>query len=173
DGGTCKRQNCNGRGSCLRNDGYDCGTCAECQDGECVYDSSQHEDCGLCQRCTARFTCGNQTTSQDLKDECDAGDCTTGNCSGTGAACGRRANGTVCGELYCERTELRQPVCQAGACTGSSLVEDCGYSSGCERGRCIGGACEVLCVDTAGACGSGERCGYNEWGECTCIPMLK
>jgi len=171
NGGGCVRENCNGSGSCLRADGYDCGTCAACDGGSCVYDSTQHADCGVCQRCTSRYTCGNQTANQDLKDDCAAGECTTGNCSGSGASCGRIADGTDCGTRFCSALEWRQPTCLAGACAGSVLLEDCSDAYACTNDLCDATGCSNNCTSNPDPCLSGWRCGIEEFsGDCTCVP---
>ena len=76
---------------------------------------SVNDDCGPCQKCEAG-TCVFQTDSEDLKDECSDGECTTGFCDGTGA-CGLEVDGTTCDD---GDSSTYDDMCESGVCHGST-----------------------------------------------------
>ena len=116
-----------------------CGTCRACNAaGACTVNSTDHADCGVCQKC-ASGSCVNQASTEDLKGECAA----TASC----ASLTRGWNGAQC-------QRFTGPSVQNGNCSGasaacSSLLESCtgalaisACGAGCEKpGSCpLGGA---------------------------------
>jgi hypothetical protein len=73
-----------------------------CVVGNCC----SNAQCGRCKKCSSN-QCQNQTTSEDLNNECYEGPCDTGFCNGAGD-CAHLPTGTV----YCEVTRLI--TCGAG-----------------------------------------------------------
>ncbi len=177
----CRTGSCDGDGACDNLDsGTDCGTCRCCNaNGGCVANSSDHADCPLCEKCVAG-ACQDQTSSEDLKNECspDPG-CGTGNCNNAGA-CAFATNNTDCGT--CRRCNANGacltnssdhadcPVCEkcvTGACqdqtSSEDLKNDCTPDTGCGTGTCDGtGACDY--EDSGQDCGVCRRC--NTTGAC-------
>jgi hypothetical protein len=92
DSNGCTNDTCNASTGCSHaNNSVDCGTCAICSGGSCIYDSTQNGDCGYCQKCRGLGSCTPQSSSEDIKDECPSSGCLTGNCDGAGA-CGASAD---------------------------------------------------------------------------------
>jgi hypothetical protein len=132
-----------------------------------------NEDCGLCEKCVDN-TCVYQSDSEDLKDECNSGDCASGFCDGAGA-CDYEPITTEC--------RASAGVCDvAEFCTGQSA--DCPSDSK-STAECRGsaGLCDVaeicdgqnndcptdvfksnteVCRASAGVCDVEEKCtGYS------------
>ena len=95
DNNVCTNDACMNNQCQHTNNNNDCGTCAICSGGSCVADLTQNNDCSFCQKCTAKDTCGMQSSSEDVKNECPSGDCVTGLCNGAGA-CGNQLSSTPC-----------------------------------------------------------------------------
>ncbi|MGI5863142.1 MAG: right-handed parallel beta-helix repeat-containing protein [Myxococcales bacterium] len=100
---------------------------------------SADADCALCQACRDGF-CVNQEPTEDIKDECEEGDCSTGLCDGAGA-CGFKVAGTVCrpAQGLCDEAEL---------CTGNA--PECPEDDVKPLG--------VICNAAAGDCDVEEKC---------------
>jgi hypothetical protein len=182
--GSCKAENCSAKGySCAPLAAGEQGqpTCKRCDgvslDPVNVPDSTQDAEgsklCNAtCKKCSAG-NCVDQTTSEDLFDQCSTGGCSNGNCNGTGA-CGFYTSG----QGTC-------PACQncAGA-TSSSCVnlsnyaEDSSCNSVCKG--CYAGTCSNIpegskdtygantCTAEHNACASGG-CG-DPWID-RCLPQ--
>jgi len=166
----CNTGNCDGAGACgFEPSGTDCGTCRACDGaGACGDDLTQNADCPVCQRCASGGACADQSAGSDIKDECAADACNTGNCDGFGA-CGVVASGTDCGTCQaCDGAgncadDLTQdgdcPVCQECGTGGSCVDQTAGQDL---KDECSQGACTTGNCDGAGACGfepSGTDCG--------------
>ena len=179
----CGTGECNGSGACdYQVEDTDCGTCARCDGaGGCVADLTQHIDCPTCEKCTAKGTCGDQTSSQDLKNECAADEsCGTGNCDGAGACdyvtattdCGVCAECDGDGACVADLTqwtdcESCQKCTGLGTCGAQTVAEDlkdeCSPDAGCGSGFCDGaGACHLEDADhdcgTCAACDGSGTC---------------
>jgi hypothetical protein len=105
-----------------------------------------------CKRCSGG-NCVNQTSSQDLFNECGlTGGCATGNCSGQGSWCGYYTSG-----------QRNCPTCQncvgatSSACKNAFECQNC---YGCS-GWCYSGICHTSCEWKYGYYTS---CGYNVAG---------
>ncbi|MFC1686809.1 hypothetical protein ACFL0E_00435 [Nanoarchaeota archaeon] len=110
---------------------------AECQnDGQCA----------LCNKCV-NYKCVFQTNSEDLKNECPAGDCSNSFCDGNGA-CSLDSSTKIC--------RASQGTCDvAESCTGTSAIcpTDTFKSSTLEC-RASAGVCDVAesCTGTSAIC---------------------
>lgn len=164
DDDRCGRISCQGlNGQCRI---YNDVTTARCQAGACkppndtttcTSYSDSNALCGFCQKC-AGGSCVNQLASEDLKSECPAGACLTGNCNGAGA-CGFAASGSACNDgAACTSGD----VCDAaGRCAGTAYT--CPPSTACQTVSCNGaGGCTTS--NRSGSCG---RCGTCSGGVCT------
>lgn len=153
--------------------------------GQCVVgDCCSNAQCGRCKKCSSN-QCQNQTTSEDLGNECYEGPCDTGFCNGQGD-CGHLAAGTV----YCEVTRLITcsggesftdmqcenwclPSCKPtnSSCRGPATCNECHPGLGFTK--CASSTSISECGSNgrwlAGvACGSGQVCrGDNITASCT------
>ncbi len=170
DNNLCTDDVCNTQNQCVNtNNNDDCGTCAKCSSGSCIADLTQDDDCGFCEKCTDKFTCGYQSTTEDVKNECALEDCSTGFCDGEGS-CDLRPSNYVCRE--------KAGVCDIeDKCTGSSADcpadaksnSECRASSGiCDLPEVCDGvnndcptdlvrSSSYICRDS-GACNPAEYC---------------
>ena len=153
--GVCRTGLCDGAGGC----GWaavDCGPCQACTGlGTCSPDDTQHADCPGCQKCSGG-SCVPQGATEDLKDECSAGTCRTGLCSGSGEcgfaglSCGACHACVTMGVCSTVPTHADCPACQKcdnGACVPQDSSED--LKADCDdEGTCLTGLC-----DGAGQCG--------------------
>jgi hypothetical protein len=138
----CNTGDCDGAGACdFEPGGTDCGICSACDgSGSCEDDLSQDADCGVCEECDTGGACMNQPAGGDLKNDCTAGECNTGDCNGFGS-CEYEPAGTACagGDFsYCNSScnatgvciDGAAPVCDDGLkCNGT---EFCNPGSGCQ-----------------------------------------
>ncbi len=102
---------------------------------ECQFTS----DCGFCEKCSSNV-CVNQTSSEDLKNQCDSGLCASGYCNGAGA-CYFNSSTTVCrasaGDCDIEeKCTGNSPLCPTNLFNASGT--DCGTCAECDGlGSCI------------------------------------
>ncbi len=129
----------------------------KCQDSVCVAATSCTADaqCGKCQACRDN-KCVMQAATEDVKDECAEGDCTTGFCNGTGG-CGFKSAATVC-------RAAAGPCDAEEKCTG--LSAECpvdGYKPSTEACRNASAPCE----DNAKCSGNSAACPANPFKPAT------
>lgn len=109
------------------------------QDLECNTD----EECGFCEKCVAN-ECTFQSNEEDTKDECDAINCTTGTCDGSGS-CGLIVSGDgYCDACFscsplgeCEINEDYNGINDSVVDEGSGTCEDCYVCSVYGTGECV------------------------------------
>lgn len=167
-----------------------CDVNAQCQSGNCSYDSVDGASCGRCgapfekaaragegQSCAeALCASGLVCTGEDAESaKCvkakDAGAaCTLGECK-TGLVCrddkcqAPLADGAACTDSYtCELTS----ACSAGKCTKLSYVktgETCDDAHLCEKGSCVDDKCVAPIADGA-ACTEESTASCDEYAYC-------
>ena len=183
-GDGCGTGDCNGAGACgdVAN-GTECSDkCASCTAGACTVDLTKVSGCNACEKCTAKDTCGFQTDSEDLYDDCtpDTG-CGDGNCDGAGG-CNVEDSGTQCGVLCarcdgngsCAEDLTKHDDCvgdckkcaSKGSCgdqdVGEDLKDKCESNSGCGTASCgVGGVCGAL-VAPGTDCGKCAKCAADQ-----------
>ena len=146
--------------------GGECGPCGEC-DG--VEDGTE---CGdrYCEGLKwMRHTCvGGTCSGTEQVADCDDGNvCTNDACSGA-AGCSNvaAADGTECGDRYCDGLRWMRRMCIGGACGGTEQVANCDDGNVCTDDACSGAAgCSNVagsghCTDGVQNCGEeGVDCG--------------
>jgi hypothetical protein len=118
---------CNGSETCDGTGGCQSGT-NPCGARECDEDNNTclgcqtDTDCPKCQTCnTENGHCENEPQEVDIKDECPAGDCVTGSCSGNGD-CELLSSGTPCTDT--ESGDCLDAQCdQSGQCLQDFALE--------------------------------------------------
>jgi len=113
-----------------------------------------NNDCGTCQKCVNN-NCVYQSASEDLKNECQSGDCTSGFCNGTGT-CDLSPATTVC--------RPSTDVCDVEEkCTGSSTTcpadTKAPLSTPCDDGQ----FCTVDHCDGSGNCVNWKPYNCSSW----------
>lgn len=136
--------------------------CVNVSGGECVDD----DDCGFCEKCSLG-SCVNQSDSEDTKNECNAVNCYTGFCDGSGSCdiyddgsegnCGANCLWCNDSDSACDNMPDNQEdnlgvfkcegncvACQAGICdiatVGTDPDDDCPDVTDCYTGTCYYGA---------------------------------
>jgi len=120
---------------------------------------------GVCTICSTSGTCDNQTSAQDLFNQCSAtSNWTVGN-SASGLSCNQRCNQSSCSNGNCSGGG----ACQSAGCSCKSVGFD-GADGGYFYGEFYDGGCQPCCGGAGGA-----TCGtvMNNVGEGTCVPRAK
>jgi hypothetical protein len=142
--------------------------------------------CGLCQKCVSH-TCQNQTSSEDLKDDCSASAAATcgndGFCNGSGA-CKKWSANTPCQVAGCSGgsfTAARQcdgsgtctpatpKTCAPYACTGTGCAISCSLDSDCTGTYCDAPFCKPQLIPGS-TCARPEQCTSSLCGGRCCNP---
>lgn len=116
-------------------------------------------------------TCqGGRCTGTGQVKNCDEGiPCKSDTCDPvTGCAGSVMANGASCGTTVCAGLNWNQPVCASGACTGSTLKQNCNDNNACTNDSCNDGSgCTNATVADNTECGS-RSCSALVWNKQTC-----
>lgn len=156
-------------GNCICRNNTDCNVGQYCSAASvCIANGTcaSNNDCGACMKCSGSNTCVNQTSAEDLKNECGTSNCFTGNCSGSGSTCGvfgdNQPHNCDLGGGYANRKCVGNASglcnCIASACGGVSGIAP-GYSDNCA------GTCNVAC--------HANSCVQASTGKCTPrIPVI-
>jgi hypothetical protein len=173
-----------------------CETDAECDDLEdCTADACLQGRCansptnegGACedgQYCTVGDTCQAGRCQGGPARDCSAldGECVRGACDEVLAACVEwpREDGTPCGARECQELWWVEGRCQAGACAGTGLVEDCDDANACTLDACEAQAgCSQTPEEDGAPCGEPVCDGLRfsrpscEAGQCTALDLLE
>jgi len=142
-----------------------CGECAvdaDCDDGDA---------CNGAERCAGALCQAGQAPACDDDNACTQDSCQPAQ----GCVNDPVANGTECGARYCSGLEWRRHTCQAGACTGSALLQDCDDGNVCTTDACTAASgCSrthntAACASDGNACTtdvcSGGTCRHNYLGD--------
>ncbi len=171
----CYTGNCDGSGSCSIYSGGEEGSCPACQycnDGDSAcdpiaegsQDTTGSNLCnGTCKSCDGLGNCANADVGTDPGNDCEATNCSTGNCDGSGA-CAVYSSGEkgTCGDCYyCNDSDSSCDLVTAG----NDPNGDCSATD-CYTGNCDGsGSCGIYSGGEKGAC---STCYYCNDGDSDC-----
>ncbi len=93
------------------------GTCQRCDAAGTCVNAATHEDCTFCEKCSGGL-CVPQSSSEDLKLECTASECASGECDGA-RHCEYATTDAACGGGICHRCD------GTGGCQISTTDADC------------------------------------------------
>ncbi|GEM_PF-980298 len=154
--------------------------CSDGLDNDC--DGTTDGADSTCQSCTLPEQCDDGNACNGVEGcnppnctsgtalDCDDGNpCTTDSCDqALGCQHVNLANGTECGARVCNALEWRVPTCQAGQCTGNSLLENCADANQCTNDACSAATgCSHPSFPNGTECGS-RSCNGLEWRMQTC-----
>jgi len=110
----------------------DCDGDTDAADDGCI-PCTQDSDCDDGDVCNGTETCVNNQCVPGTALDCDdSNDCTTDSCDMTnGCQNVEAADGTECGTRTCNGQDWTMQTCQAGACSGTAVVQTCLSATTC------------------------------------------
>lgn len=112
----------------------------------------------------ASGTCNGRSVIQDCQDESNS--CAEGTCSPSrGCGSAPLPDSTKCGSPFCSDLEWLSHTCQAGACSGSTLLGDCVDGDSCTEDLCNGAS---GCANKPFSCGLNAHCNVAASAGCVC-----